>query len=533
MSKQSTIPFPNRKKINFYGRKDDAPKLDFSNASVKSTPTYTPTVKKIVDISSESESDSDAENVSQNSVLMTPNGKGARRKIETKGENGSSPPKQKKCDTPQTPATLLMKLELDSPKKSAKLAPKKLFSGNKYSEARKALHSSVPETLIGRDEELSKLETFIHSHSSKKTSGSLYVSGPPGTGKTACLSQVMSKPKFKKAFQIIYVNCMTMKTAASIYTCISKELGIEIPKSGKTTKSVIEKYLVEQHKMLLLILDEMDQLETKNQSVLYSIFEWPSKANSKIVLVGISNALDLTDRILPRLQARCELKPTLLHFKPYSKQQILDIIIERLKMANAEDIITGPAMHLLAAKVAAVSGDIRRALDISRKVVENAESGKVMQEQQLSNTCDPEKDGNILKPHDQPVGYKEVQSVLNGVYGGSVNVDSEESSFPLQQKILLCSLMLILNEGKNKDITIARLHRVYKKVCEKRRIPFVDTSEFVNLCSLIETRGILRLITKKEAKLSKISLQWDQDLLSRALQDKALTSEIVNDISCL
>lgn len=271
-----------------------------------------------------------------------------------------------------------------SPKKHEKLAPKNLFAASKYKEARKALHSGLPENLTGREEELVKLEEFIENHANKKTSGSLYVSGPPGTGKTACLSKIMLKPKLKKAFQIVYVNCTTMKSAATIYSKIIEELGIKVPKLSKS-KAAIEHYLVNSHKMLLIVLDEMDQLETKNQSVLYSIFEWPSKPGSKLVLVGIANALDLTDRILPRLQARCELKPSLLHFKPYSKQQIMDIITERLREANVLDVFTGTAMQLLAAKVAAVSGDIRRALDIGRRVVEIAESQKMTQVLQPSN----------------------------------------------------------------------------------------------------------------------------------------------------
>ena len=47
--------------------------------------------------------------------------------------------------------------------------------------------------------------------------------------------------------------------------------------------------------------------------------------------IGIANALDLTDRILPRLQARPKCKPQLLNFAPYSKDQIANIIKDRLK----------------------------------------------------------------------------------------------------------------------------------------------------------------------------------------------------------
>lgn len=285
-----------------------------------------------------------------------------------------SPPKQRKPESPKTPSTLLNKLILTSPTSQRDhLAPKKLFA-EKYQSARKALHSSVPENLPGRESQLLELRNFIKQHLENETSGSLYISGPPGTGKTASLSKIMLEPEFKSAFKIIYVNCTTMKSAGTIYTKILQELKVSAPKSEKAGKAAIEKYLRSSHKTVLLVLDEIDQLESKRQSVLYSVFEWPSIANSNLLLVGIANALDLTDRILPRLNARCELKPKLMHFAPYTKEQIVNIIAERLREANVADVFTGVAMQMLAAKVAAISGDVRRALDISRRVVELAES---------------------------------------------------------------------------------------------------------------------------------------------------------------
>ena len=53
---------------------------------------------------------------------------------------------------------------------------------------------------------------------------------------------------------------------------------------------------------VLLVLDEIDQLDSKSQQVLYSVYELPPLTNSMLTLVGIANALDLTDRILPRLK---------------------------------------------------------------------------------------------------------------------------------------------------------------------------------------------------------------------------------------
>jgi len=279
--------------------------------------------------------------------------------------------------------------------KEEKLIPKRLFElhsseseenlvkplsvSNKYQDARKALHSSVTEDLPGREEELVKLHEFLNNHLEKKTSASLYISGPPGTGKTASLFKTMQQYEQSK-FKAVYINCTTMKSAAAIYGKIIQELSIiNTTKSGKNSKAIIEKYLRINHKILLLVLDEIDQLESRKQSVLYSIFEWPSIPDSKLILIGIANALDLTDRILPRLQARCELKPILMHFAPYTKQQISNIILTRLNQANAINVFTPSAIQLLAGKVAAISGDIRKALDISRRVIELAESDQLAQ----------------------------------------------------------------------------------------------------------------------------------------------------------
>jgi len=52
------------------------------------------------------------------------------------------------------------------------------------------------------------------------------------------------------------------------------------------------------------------------------------------------------------------------------------------------------------------------------------------------------------------VDLKEVVTVLNGVYGGTQNLKEEQDTFPLQQKLLICSLLLILNKGRNKNVTV-------------------------------------------------------------------------------
>nr|CAD7407631.1 unnamed protein product [Timema poppensis] len=501
---------------------------------------------------------------------------------ENEISDSSSPPKRGRISSngssdshlssPSTPSQLISRVRLVSPTelKRFKTAgqcfpPKRLFStGASYQHARQALHSSVPTDLPGRQEQLAQLHEFLSSCLDHMVSGTLYVSGPPGTGKTACLVKIMELPEFKNAYKMVYVNCTSMRSSSCVYARITQELRIKT--SGKNEKDLLaalEKYLATSKKMILVVLDEIDQLDSRKQSVLYTIFEWPSKPNSRLVLIGIANALDLTDRILPRLQARLDMKPRLLNFPPYSKQQIVDILAHRLKESGASEVFSPVALQLLAGKVASVSGDVRRALDIARRVTELTENKNLPL--QLTTDYGERKfytlpvyvqnldimnsiilsvvGGNTPTPKESPrktqqvaptVELKEVMSVLNNVYATSQKLgDDDCDSFPLQQKVLLCTLILMLKKGRNRDITVGKLHEVYRRVCIKRNLLDVDQSEFFSLCHLVETRGILRVQRHKEPRLSKVCLQWDEEEVGAVLKDKQLLAAILNDTASL
>ncbi|KAF7269011.1 hypothetical protein GWI33_017932 [Rhynchophorus ferrugineus] len=487
-----------------------------------------------------------------------------------------TPPKQRKSNGSEnhnaevsvTPSSLFKRLSLKSPlKKSAVSARASLFNSkqkventeqnqeitkgsgsipeeakiySQYQNARKALHSNFPTELPGRENEIKELRNFILGHLENGSSGSIYVSGPPGTGKTASLNSIVQHSDISSKVQQIYINCTAIKSATAVYSRLIRELNIKSHgKSEKDNLLIVEKYLQKKHKMLLIVLDEIDQLETKNHSILYTIFEWPSKPNSRLILVGIANALDLTDRTLPRLQARCELKPNLLHFAPYTKEQIVKIFTSRLESAGVLNVFTPIALQMLAGKVASISGDVRRALDIGRRVIEfidqndNVDVLKSVENftNELTENQAPKTEQDA-KP--KTVNLKEVVSVLNNVYGTTQNLnDDTEETFPLQQKIVICSLLLMLKKAKNKDITIGKLHEVYSRICRKQNLMAVDQAEFSGLCSLIETRGIIRVTGRKEPRMHKVSLEWNDTEVAEALKDKQLMSVILQDETCL
>ena len=56
--------------------------------------------------------------------------------------------------------------------------------------------------MVGRESELSLLKTFIEGHVTSKVAGSMYVSGPPGTGKSASIHQLLQQEEVRPSSQL-------------------------------------------------------------------------------------------------------------------------------------------------------------------------------------------------------------------------------------------------------------------------------------------------------------------------------------------
>ncbi|NXW56475.1 CDC6 protein, partial [Eurystomus gularis] len=245
--------------------------------------------------------------------------------------------------------------------------------GTRYQQVKRALHAAVPDRLHAREKEMGIIRQFLQEHVCGRRPGSLYISGAPGTGKTACLSRVLLDCKDELArSKTIMVNCMSLSSPQSVFPAVAQELGLPSATSRDSVRR-LEKQLTAQGPVVLLVLDELDQLESKGQDVLYTLFEWPRLPNSRLVLVGLANALDLTDRGLARLGARPAGSPQLLHFPPYTREQLTAILTDRLGQVDGDPVLDAAALQFCARKVSAVSGDARKALDICRRAVEVVE----------------------------------------------------------------------------------------------------------------------------------------------------------------
>jgi cell division control protein 6 len=245
--------------------------------------------------------------------------------------------------------------------------------------------SADPGQLVGRDDERAQLDAFLTRCTTINPGGCIYVSGPPGTGKSAMVKDVSDKavagePLIRKA----YINCMSIKSSKDLYITLLDQLGGETDITESDAVVALQKLLTPKKKskdVFLVVLDEIDHILTLDLESLYRVFEWSLQKSSRLALVGIANALDLTDRFLPRLKSR-NLKPELLPFLPYTAAQVKNIITSRLKSLLPEGSSTPSstpffhpaAIELCSRKVSTQTGDLRRAYEICRRALDLVES---------------------------------------------------------------------------------------------------------------------------------------------------------------
>lgn len=204
----------------------------------------------------------------------------------------------------------------------------------------------------------------------------LYVSGMPGTGKTAIVLEALDKLKSQSQFSLVHVNAMRLGSPVQVFREIADQLQCET-NNNEACSDLTEFFQARKAEdpVVVLLIDEVDCLVTPTQAVLYKLFDWLGMPNARLVLAAISNTMDLPERLLPRVASRFDIER--VDFTPYNRDQIMEILCSRLKgqnslgaFGNADSACGLAPLRLCAARVAAASGDVRKALQVCRRAVE-------------------------------------------------------------------------------------------------------------------------------------------------------------------
>jgi len=378
-------------------------------------------------------------------------------------------------------------------------------------------------------------------------------------------------PKISHKIYVTNINCMSLKNPKMIYKKLLEEFS---PRNQITEESeilnalnalFIPQKIRKDTAKYVCILDEIDYLITRDQEVLYKLFEWPIKSNSRISIIGIANALNMTDRFLPRLKSKnCE--PQYLNFNPYEMKDMINIIKDRLDILNEQVIsnentendngntiivnndktkikpqdylIQDSAVELCARKIAG-TGDLRKALDVCKQAIEFAEADLRNRTILLKrNPVQPVKESSIFlkkaATYNTPItSIKEVPQVTimhilkatNNAFG-SASIQKLKR-LNVQQKVIVCVMMNILN--KKEENVVGKLNAEYINSCRKyRMISPVSKSEFNDLVSMLESCGIITLGKARDERNRKFTLHVQENEIRKAVSDLPFLLQILN-----
>lgn len=411
--------------------------------------------------------------------------------------------------------------------------------------------------MVGRDEERNELNNFVNAGIESKSGRSLYVSGPPGTGKSALVNEVCEDLQGLENVKTAYINCMSVQNTQDIYGKLLKDL---VGENNQVFDSDEERILqtlflpgkCASDQVYIVILDEIDHLLTLDLEILYTLFEWSLHRSSRLILIGIANALDLTDRFLPRLRAR-RLKPQLLPFLPYTAVQIASVVTTRLRSLLPSDgaptisqdyipYVHPAAIQLCSKKVASQTGDLRKAFDIIRRTLDLVEAEtKQKQQRELDSQAlqtSPSKNplmenANLasaasfggketltlaaslsrLSPTTAPrATIAHIARVSASAFGNGTS--QRIQTLNLQQKAALCALISLEKKKKTETRTSApssstpstpssksagaaaptvrRLHESYSVLCRRdHTLQPLSGTEFADVVGSLETMGLV------------------------------------------
>jgi origin recognition complex subunit 1 len=235
-------------------------------------------------------------------------------------------------------------------------------------------------TLPCRENEFAVVYSHLEAAITDGSGACIYISGTPGTGKTATVREVVSRLDDAVRgdelddFIFVEINGMKITDPHQSYSLLWEALRGQRVSPSQALDLLEREFNNPSPRRVpcVVLMDELDQLVTKNQSVMYNFFNWPSLRHSRLIVLAVANTMDLPERTLSnKISSRLGL--TRITFPGYNHEQLMKIIQSRLEGVPGQ-IVEPDAVQFASRKVAAVSGDARRALDICRRAVELAEA---------------------------------------------------------------------------------------------------------------------------------------------------------------
>lgn len=168
--------------------------------------------------------------------------------------------------------------------------------------------------------------SHLEASISEGTGNCIYISGTPGTGKTATVREVIARLEESVGsdelddFIFVEINGMKITDPHQSYSLLWEALRGERASPSQALDLLEREFSNPSPRRVpcVVLMDELDQLVTKNQAVMYNFFNWPTLRHSRLIVLAVANTMDLPERTLSnKISSRLGMYLSLaLHSRP-------------------------------------------------------------------------------------------------------------------------------------------------------------------------------------------------------------------------
>jgi cell division control protein 6 len=338
----------------------------------------------------------------------------------------------------------------------------------------------VPRRLPHREEEHRLLMEFFNFllRFPERMAQRVIITGEVGTGKTALAQRFgadITREANKQGVNLRYVHVNCREYRGKLFLILQHALAVfrpTFPSRGYSAEEVLRtlmQTLDEDNVYVILTLDEFDTLiEKEGSEAVYTLTrlqEMRAGKPQRISLISVLRDLKATEQL--DASTRSTLQRNVINLKRYPKNQLIDILNDRVAMAFEPATVAEDVVGLVAELAVSESGNARFAIELLWRAGKYADA----------------EDAGEVEPE---CVRKAVSSIIPTLRR------SELTSLGLHEKLFLLGAARTFKESQKAYASLSEVEEAYAVVCEEYEEKPNSHTQLWKYVQLFSALGILK-----------------------------------------